>query len=227
MIKVFIATPSYSGKVNAQYAISLAETCTLLYTKGIGVQLFIPTSGSLLAAERNRILKSFLESDCTHILCLDNDLGWPCQSVEALIKHDVDFVGGVYPARLERTFLFRPCLKEDDALVTNNVNLIKMQYIPAGFMLLKRNVIEKMNEFHKDRYFKPKDPAAADGYALFNTELYEGEFWGEDFVFCRLAREAGFDIWVDPLIEFDHDGTRGMLAEILTNQSPLQEAGTK
>lgn len=217
MNKIFIATPAYSGKVNVQYAICLAETCCLLGSKGIPAQMYIPTSGSLIAAERNRILKQFLKSECTHILCIDSDLGWPPHAVEAMINQNVDFVAGCYPARLEKSFLFRACLKEDGSLVNNGVNLIKMDYIPAGFMLIKREVIEKMMEVHKDRYFKPKDPKGEDGYALFNTEIYEGEFWGEDFVFCRLAREAGFDIWVDPAIEFDHNGTRGMLTSILTN----------
>jgi hypothetical protein len=53
-------------------------------------------------------------------------------------------------------------------------------------------------------------------YCFFDTEVYDGEFWGEDYVFCRRVREAGFDIYVDPLIEFDHAGTVGSLIEILT-----------
>ena len=217
-MKILIATPAYDGKVNIAYAISMAETCTMLTSKGIHLDLFIPHSGSLLCAERNRILKKFLETDATHLLCIDSDLGWPSKAVEAFIAHEVDFVAGVYPARGMKTFMFRPKLNPDQSLVTNGINLIKMDYIPAGFMFIRREVIEKMIECNPERYFKPKDPSAPDGHALFNTEVYEGEFWGEDFVFCRLVREAGFDIWVDPNVQFNHDGNIGMLAEVLTNQ---------
>jgi len=229
MIKLFISTPAYSGKVNASYSIALAETVAHLAAKGISCQMFIPTSGSLLCAERNRILKKFLESDCTHILCIDGDLAWPSVAVEAMLKHNVDMVGGCYPARLDNTFLFRPCKEANGSLSTNGISLMKMEYIPAGFLLMRRCVIEKMQEVHKDRYFKSKQGPPEEGYALFNTEIYEGEFWGEDYVFCRLVREAGFDIWVDPMIQFNHEGRIGMLAQCLTNNPPekTQEIGSE
>lgn len=217
-MKMFIATPAFDGRVHVPYAISLAETTAFLLQGGIPVQYRIQTSGSLLCAERNRLVKYFLESDCTHILCVDSDLGWPHQAVAALIQKEVPVVAGIYPARQENTFLFRPCLKEDGSIVSNEEkHLIKMEYIPAGFMLIERCVIEKILEMTPHLAFQPKDSNAPSGHAFFNTELRDGEFWGEDYVFCRLIREAGFDIWVDPFIEFDHAGRRGMLANVLTN----------
>ena len=169
-------------------------------------------------AERNRIVQAFWESDCTHLLCIDGDLGWPAQAVLAMLESKKEFVAGVYPARGEKNiFLFRPELNDDGTIVTDK-HLLKMQYIPAGFMLIARSAIEKMREKHPYLYYEPKDNRnnPEPGYCFFNTEVYEGEFWGEDFVFCRKAREAGVDIWVDPLIQFNHAGTVGMLVEALT-----------
>lgn len=223
MKKLFIATPAFDGKVNVQYAISLAETQLLLAQNNIEVQININSSGSLLVAERNRLNKAFLKSDCTHMLCIDSDLGWPAQAVLGMLNHDVDFVAGSYPARGEDIFLFRPCLNEDKSLQKHfDKDIFKMLYIPSGFMLIKRHVIERMISHFPELYFEPKnkDLKHENGYCLFNTEVIDGEFWGEDYVFCRRAREAGFDIWVDPLIEFDHAGTRGMLASVLTNEKP-------
>lgn len=223
MAKIFLATPAYDGKVHVPYAISLAETHTLLASKGIELQVQVHCSGSLITAERNRLLEAFINSDATHLLCIDSDLGWPPQAVLAFIEHGVDFVGAVYPTRKDNMFLFRPCKNEDESLVKNDKGLLKMDYIPAGFMLIKRNVIEKMREFHADLKFCPKviNDQMFPGYALFNTDVWEGEFWGEDFYFCRKAREAGFDIWVDPLVEFDHAGVRGMLLSVLSNQKTV------
>jgi hypothetical protein len=219
MTKLFLATPAFSGKVNVAYAISLAETFAVLASKGIQTHICIHSSGSLLVAERNRLNKAFLDSDCTHMLCIDADLAWPAMAVPALLDYDLDFVGGCYPARGENIFLFRPVYRDDKSIVTNEKNLLKMEFIPAGFMLIKRCVIEKLHKVFTQDYFKPKDPTQEkeDGYCIFNTEVRDGEFWGEDFVFCRKVRECGFDIWVDPLIEFDHNGTRGMMANCLTN----------
>jgi hypothetical protein len=160
------------------------------------------------------------------MFCVDSDLGWPAQAVLAMLSKKVPFIAGVYPARLEKSFLFRPSLNSDGSVVVDQEKgLLKMEYIPAGFMLLERKVLETMIEKNPHTKFVPKDPAntTGSGHALFNTEVYEGEFWGEDFVFCRLARAAGFDIWVDPVIQFDHAGNIGMLAEVLTDKKP--EAG--
>jgi hypothetical protein len=217
-MKVMIATPAYSGKVDIPYAISLANTMHLLQLHQIEVHPMITASGSLLVAERNRIVQSFWESDCTHLLCVDSDLGWPPQAVLAMLEAKKEFVAGVYPARgAEKTFIFRPFKNDDGTLVTEK-HLLKMQYIPSGFMLLARSAIEKMREKHPDLYYEPKDKRnnPEPGYCFFNTEVWEGEFWGEDFVFCRKARQAGVDIWVDPLIQFDHAGTVGMLIDSLT-----------
>lgn len=220
-VKLFIATPAFDGKVFVPYAISLSETILLLAKNHIQCEYRIVTSGSLLCAERNRLVDSFLRSDCTHMLCIDSDIGWPPTAVMGLLSKKEDFIAGIYPARGEKTFLFRPSRKEDGSLLVNTEKgLLQMQYIPAGFMLLSRNVIQTMVDKFQDLKFTPKDPSQCVGYALFNTELYEGEFWGEDFVFCRRAREVGFDIWVDPMIQFDHAGNIGMLAEVLTDKPP-------
>lgn len=223
-VKVFIATPAFDGKVHIPYAIALTETVLLLARNHIQVELRMNSSGSLLCAERNRLVKSFMESDCTHMLCIDSDLGWHADSVVEMLKKDMEFIAGVYPARgIEKVFTFRPIFKEDGSVVNDPVKgLLKMQAIPAGFMLLKRSVLEKMIACRPDLEFIPKDPKAASGHALFNTEIYEGEFWGEDYIFCLRAQDAGIDIWVDPMLQFNHAGTIGTLIDTLTDKKPAQ-----
>lgn len=227
-MKIMIGTPAYEGKLHIPYALSLANTMHLLQLHQIAIQPLITSSGSLLVAERNRIVQAFWESDCTHLLFIDADLGWPAQAVLAILESKKEFVAGCYPARnplkTAKEFLFRPEYQNNGSLIQEK-HLIKMQYIPAGFMLIARSVIKKMRDTHPDLYYEPKDKHnnPEPGYCFFNTEVYEGEFWGEDFVFCRKAREAGVDIWVDPLIQFDHAGTVGMLLDVLT-ANKAQEA---
>lgn len=220
-MKIMIATPAFNGTVNIQYLISYAETFAALKQNGIEVEHLVVRSSSLLVAERNRIIEAFWQSDCSHILCIDSDLGWPVQAVFAMLQQNKDFIAGVYPARsdTENAFTFRPALNDDASIVQEN-HLLKMEYIPAGFMLLSRQCIEKMRNYHKDLFYKSKDASNGheSAYAFFNTEIYEGEFWGEDYVFCRNARLAGIDIWVDPLIQFDHNGKIGMLIDALTTK---------
>jgi hypothetical protein len=219
MKKIFLCTPAYDGKVNVQYAISLAETVMLLSAHGIQVQIKLSAGSSLLVAERNRLTEAFMETDCTHMLCVDSDLGWPAEAVKSMLDKDEEFIAGVYPARKNREFTFRPVFNPDYSVVKSEKNLLEMAYVPAGFMLIKRSAIEKMRSTYPDLYFEPKYESsnASKGYCFFNTEVWNGEFWGEDYYFCRKAREAGIRIWVDPLIQFDHNGVVGMLVEALTD----------
>lgn len=223
-IHVLVVTPAYSGKVHAQYAVALADTQLLLKSKGIDISFKISASGSLLVAERNRLTQAFMDSEATHMLCIDSDLGWPPEAVLKMLEADREFICGIYPVRGHNTFTFRPDLNPNGS-IKQDKHLLKMEYVPAGFMLIKRSAIEKMQAKHKSDYFSPKHPQnpTGSGYCFFNTEVYEGEFWGEDYVFCRKATEAGVDIWADPLITFDHDGTVGVLTSVLTDKPPESE----
>jgi hypothetical protein len=225
-----IATPAYSGKVDIPYTLSFSNTMHLLQLNNIQVSPLITASGSLLVAERNRIIEAFWQSNCTHLLMVDSDLGWPAQAVLAMLQTEKEFVAGIYPARGEKNiFLFRPIVTKEQTIECEK-HLIKMEYIPSGFMLLSRSAIKKMRDKFPELYFEPKNKTAVNspsaGYCLFNTEVWNGEFWGEDYVFCRRAREAGIDIWVDPLIQFDHAGTIGMLVDVL-KESQMKENNSK
>lgn len=215
MTKLFIATPAYDGKVNVQYAISLAETRTLLEKNGIQTHIRINATGSLLCAERNRLVEMFIASDCTHLLLIDADLGWPAYKVLEILRRNLDVMGGCYPSRKENVFFFQAETNAEGHLVHDvETQLFKMKCVPAGFILMKRKVIETLREHFKHLYYCPKvsyemtgeGQVMSKGYALFNTEVIDGQFWGEDFVFCRRLAECGYEIWTDPFIEFDHDG---------------------
>jgi hypothetical protein len=217
--QIFIATPAYDGKVHVQYAMSLLDTYALLLSHGYQPIIRVPTCGSLLVADRNRLLQMFWDSGAEYLLCIDSDLGWNPLDVIRLIQADKEFAGGVYPSRDGAGFNFRPEVHEDGRIkICEQTKLLKVQYIPAGFMLIRRSVIKKLRDKYPELYYSPKDPASGteSSYCFFDTEVWDGEFWGEDYVFCRRVRRAGVDIWVDPLMYFDHAGKKGALMEILT-----------
>lgn len=218
---IMIVTPAYSGDVFGAYATSLAETYHLLMSHGIKVTMLVEPNGSLLVASRNRLTERFWQSDATHMLCIDSDLGWPPEAVLAMLSQDKEFIAGVYPSRKMKGFIFRPWLDDptSEQLITDK-HLVKMEAVPAGFMLIARSAIEKMRGQYSDLYYSPADPRddSESTYALFNTEVINGQFWGEDYVFCKRAIAAGIEIWVDPLIQFNHAGTVGALVEALTQK---------
>jgi len=217
--KIFIGTPAYQGKVDVGYAMALLDTNELLRSLGWEVMVRLPVGSSLLVADRNRIIQMFWESGADYLLCVDSDMGWDPRVVPKLLNDGKEFVGGCYPTRDGSGFNFRPALIPDGRIeMDEKTKLLKMEYIPAGFMLLSRSVIAKMRDKFPELYYSPKDPRSKteSAYCFFDTQVWEGEFWGEDYVFCRRVREAGVDIWVDPLIQFNHGGVKGALIEVLT-----------
>lgn len=226
MIKLFLATPAFDGKLNVSYAVSLAETRVLMAMNQIDTVICIKTSGSLLVRERNDLIKEFLKTDCTHMLCIDSDISWNPIDVKRMIEQNEPFVAALYPARgPDNVFLFRAVQGENGRMEVSQKGLLKMEYIPAGFMLLRRDLLEKMVDHFPELYYCPKNESLKneDGFHLFAVELWEGEFWGEDYTFCRRARQAGFDIWIDPIIRLDHQGKCAAFAEILSNQPPQEK----
>lgn len=226
---IMIATPSYNKMVSHDYALSLADTVALTRASGMSCNSSFMVASSLLCKCRNVILKAFMLSGATHLLCVDSDLGWPAEVLPTLVNEDRDFICGVYPARdvndptnIEYMFVPETLDMPDgsESLVTDQ-RFIKAQYVPAGFMLLKRVVIERLIEKFPERLSVPEDPrlASDEMYVFFNTELYNGTFWGEDYIFCRLVRESGTDIWIDPYITFNHDGRVGRLLDHLQKTS--------
>lgn len=219
--KLFIATPAFNGLLQVPYAISLAQTCTLLSHKGVTTNMCITGAGSLLVCERNQLNDAFLQSPCTHMLCIDADMGWQAEDVVKMLAYDEPFVAAAYLARKDHIFHYEPVQNPDLSIVVKG-DLIKVNYIPAGFMLIKREVIEKIHAHFPELHYKAKACRGRkfEGVAIFNTELIDGEFWGEDFVFCQRARQAGIELWVDPYVELNHDGKKGKLIDVFSNTPP-------
>ena len=78
-----------------------------------------------------------------------------------------------------------------------------------GFLRLPRNAIERMIAAYPG--LRHSAPAASgetkDRYALFDTSLKNGEFYGEDYTFCDRWRAIDGKIWVDKDIALRHVGT--------------------
>jgi len=206
-MKIFLCTPAYDGKVHRQYAVSLAATCHMLIQKGHEVFINLSSQSTLLVAARNNFIREFLETECTHILMVDSDLGWNPNELLELMKFDKDILSGVYPSRKDRIFVYNPDFKEDGKSFKTDGVLVKANFVPAGFILMKRGAIEKMVRDYSHLAYESKCGVGDKGTLLFNTEVIDGEFWSEDYVFFKRAKESALEVWMDPRMTFDHAGS--------------------
>jgi hypothetical protein len=90
-------------------------------------------------------------------------------------------------------------------------NLTKVKHLPTGFMLIQRNVIEKMSlAFPSTKYTDDVGFLHGDenkhAYALFDCGVEEGHYFSEDWLFCTRWSKMGGQIWIDVTINLNHTG---------------------
>lgn len=211
---VFIATPTYDGKVHTEYCVSIAESIMHLTANGVDVNFVPNLSSTLLVLARNLLVETFIETTATHLMFIDSDLGFDPASILNLLNVDKDIVCGVYPSRKQPVFVYNPQKTDKGDFVRDekHKHLLRADFIPSGFMLIKREAIVKMLEAYKYLKYEPNEQGIGDkGTLLFNTEVINGRFYSEDYVFCKRATDIGLEIWIDPRINFNHDGSIGAL----------------
>jgi hypothetical protein len=147
--------------------------------------LTLTVHGQSPAAARNIIIKGALESNCTHVFFMDDDMVFPPDTLMKLLVHDKPIVTGLY---LLRAFPHRPAFFD----VAYDDGKCKFTALTRGLTGLVKGV------------------NAGLGAALINTEVFKnveppwvrlGEIdkdgWCDDVGFFNRCRKAGYDVWCD------------------------------
>jgi hypothetical protein len=208
---VVFATPCYDHRVCYEFYKSGLETEWALNARGIARGYIGRGGDQFIAKVRNKIVSEFLTNYpmATDLFFLDDDIGWPALKVVEFLDRPEDIVAGIYPKKQEdRDF---PVELEADATTGSLVErdgLVKARAVPTGFMRIKRHVLESLAE--RAGTFREQDANGSWGtyYEIFRCGVVNGEFNGEDYLFCQNAQALGFEIWVDPNIEFTHRGNK-------------------
>jgi len=143
-----------------------------------------------------------------------------------LISHEKDVVGGAYPKKTIDWDAIKAAssdiapaqLKYVGAEYAVNYSeepksdLVEVKDLATGFLLMRRQVIEKMISQHKNLQYKNtiiRDASYDQNfYALFDTSIDTDKVYlSEDYTFCRRWQAMNGKIFVDRSISLDHIGT--------------------
>lgn len=211
-----IATPAHGGVVYTAFSHSLSKTEVFLRQKwGLPVTTMVAPSDSCITRSRNLMLHKFLHlTTASHFMFIDADIEWEPEAVERLIAADFDIAVGAYPfKRFPPEFVMRPEPREDgSAWQDGRTGFIRVHDAPTGFMMIKRGVFERMIEAYpetKHRLHDPDTGETGEMFALFDFGIEDGEYWTEDYLFCRRWRRIGGEVWLDPKIHLKHWGLHG------------------
>lgn len=206
--KVFIATPTYSGKLDADYLYSLLYTVDKLRSHSVEFEHYVMSHNCHVDDSRNGILRDFLLSKCDELVFIDADVAWEPDALVKLIKHDRDVVAGVYPKRTLDDEQWPVRVGEGVTLQADKDGLVEVLGAPTGFMKIKRHVLEKLWSKNTNRQFYGQgDGPGDDPYRIVFERAYEdGHRMSGDYNFCHQWRKMGGKIYVDPELYLTHIG---------------------
>lgn len=214
MQKVFLATPSYDGSVHIECVKSLIGAISLLESNGIKTQWEAWAGCCYLPVVRNKLVRTFLQGDCTDFIFIDADVQFSPEGVLKLLRHDREIVGGIYPFKQDKEGY--PVWNKTDGLgrpaVDPYTGLIEAWGLPTGFMRIQRQVFERFHRHFPDIEIKEynADGTLRESYLnFFDCEKEGSTWWGEDYNFCRKWTAAGGKLWIEPDINFTHHGFKG------------------
>jgi hypothetical protein len=223
---VFIATPMYGGMAAGIYTVSMVQLSAIFLRNRVDSVYAFTSTESLVPNARNVLTHQFLESNATHLMWIDSDIGFDAMDIVSMLVADRDIVCGIYPkkevdwARVAEAVkagvppeelsnhagLFAVKLLDDSArgLAADPDGLLEVAAGGTGFMLIKRGVFDTLSEVVPE-YVPDRTPIKE--YYAATTDPESGRLITEDYHFCRLARSHGFKIYAAPWVRLAHAGT--------------------
>lgn len=225
--KIALAVPSYKGFVACDHAHSV-QMMLMAKPKNVEWILVSSVGCGVLPRARNSQVATSMAHDCTHILFVDDDIGFNPDDVYRMIARDVGVIGAIpqkrsshwnEPAQLAVTpkgLKYYPTL---------GVAIPTEPRLPMALTLIKTEVFQTMRDKGLvDPFVYPKigDDANRHLATYFGYELEPAPEWsfeyalakrmnleavtddGEDHYFCRRAAKAGYDIFIDVEAELRH-----------------------
>lgn len=208
---VMIATPCKDGTVDVNYSFSLNASCQVLSSAGIQFRTSYACTSSIDNG-RSVLATLFLKSECDYLLFIDDDMGWASDLPLRLLNENVDIVGVPYRKKKGQPEF---TVKHSDSVASMGERpwMVMVDALGMGMTLIHRRVLEAMkNDVPEYHCYTSEinDPQRL----FFRHELVKDpkdnmmKYESEDFHFCRMAREKGFDIWAYVDEPITHIGRR-------------------
>lgn len=198
MKHLYIATPLYDSFVTVGYTQSMLAAVMPCSKAGIAISAAYKP-GPYIHQNRNWLVNQFLKTGADTMMFIDADVTFDPQAVVRLYESEFFVCGGAYPIK-EPTprFPVVPLSRVDKGF-------IEVAYLPGGFMMIRREVFEKLRG-HVEHYADPRSGGETIG-AYFQNVIYpNGQEAGEDVEFCNRWRTLGGQVWCWPDIDFEHSG---------------------
>ena len=208
--RVHICMPCYGGQLTESTFMSYIKWSNTARQLGLDWTVETMTNESLISRARNTLTAKFLHNkESTHLMFIDADIGWEPWHLLVMLDAQKDVIGGLYPMKslpVKWCVNGLPGVAEDP-----NSPLIEVSKTGTGFLLIKRDVFEKLDAHPAVRAFANDIglPPELNQYmkTYFDTAVREGRYYSEDWTFCENWRDLDGQVWVDKRVLLRHTGT--------------------
>lgn len=183
---VVIAIPC-QDQVSAGFTYDLARLVGFVTKHHPNVHLhLVMNRGTLIADQRHVLVQEAKARGATHILWLDSDMRFPKDVLSRFLAFNLPIVAANYATR--RTPVLPTAENAELGMVFNQPGdqaLVSVDRVGMGCMLVDMQVFAKIGD---PPWFAIGFNKAASSYI------------GEDVYFCRMAKKAGCEVWIDPVL---------------------------
>jgi hypothetical protein len=247
-VSLVVATPCFGGQISVHYASSLLRLQMLARGyRNLNLKVLFKDGDALITRARASLISQFLDDPgATHLLFIDADIGFDSEQVLRLIQSGADMSAAVYPIKridwdkVKRTIeIARPSPAAaalqyvlevyDPNAVIEQAGFVKVRYAGTGFLMVRRQALERMCAHYPQLKFKRDHSIDAatvsdNRFALFECMIAEdGTYLSEDFAFCKRWTDMGGEIWADLKSKLTHVGPMAFHGD-LSSQFAAAEA---
>lgn len=219
---IYIGIPTYDGKLHWTTSKGIAHTALWCGQNNVGIAVDVIPGDAFIGKARNLIAHRFLKSNFHDLVYIDADIGFDLAGVGALCRAAPPIVMGLYRMKCPEPVRYPALMTNPPERFDGDPSLIKMHYGPAGFMRIRREVLEAMKAKWPDEWYK--DGKDEKMYDFFPHGRFGNDFIGEDLQFCNRAKQCGFDIWAAQNIKLEHYGEGKWESEWALDVLNLDEA---
>jgi glycosyltransferase involved in cell wall biosynthesis len=229
---IHIAMPCYdSVKINTMISIvKLVKELTMA-----GLKFEINTMKSpYIAYARNILTAKFLQREEDYLLFIDSDLEFEPECVLKMLITEKDVICTPYRVKTNEpdSVKYTVSIQDPKNVKIFQGGLVEIDNGPAGMMLIKRTVFEKMIKDYPDKEIKVNTnedtfPNDLRVYNFWDSNFKDGVWKGEDIYFCDLARQSGFKVFANLDSTLTHHGSFGYKGKYGDVFKMKQKNGTK
>lgn len=181
---------------------SLKESVPLIEAAGFEHAMVTEIGCPYISAARATMLRKALNAGADVIVFIDHDLSWRADALLKLIETDGLIVAGTYRFKKDDEEYMGIINDGPDFIpVTRDDGCISATRVPAGFLKITKEAVNKFMETYPELCYGPKYNLSVD---LFNHGAHDGKWWGEDYAFSRNWIDKCGDIWIRPDLDLHH-----------------------